>query len=64
MLFIASLGLFGYMIDQDLPVDSLTLQFVAPEVFGVPPEEVPKFKSLTFQVPVLAIDSCILAEAA
>lgn len=64
MLFIARLSVFSYMMDHDIPVDSMTLQFVSPEVFGVMPEEAPSFKALTFQVPILSIDSCILAEAA
>ena len=64
MLFIASLSVFSYMLDQDIPVDSLTLQFVSPDVLGVMPEEAPNFKALTFQVPILSIDSCMLAEVA
>ena len=64
LLFVAKLEVFGYMLDDDIPVDSLTLNFDEPEVFGVSPEDSPSFKILTFQVPVLAIDRCVLTEAA
>lgn len=64
LLFIAKLNIIGYMLDEDIPVDSLTLNFESPEVFGVSPEDNPSFEILTFQVPVLSIDRCLLAEAA
>ncbi len=64
LLFVAKLQVYGYMLDEEIPVDSLTLNFNEPEVFGVAPEDSPSFKLLNFQVPVLAIDRCVLTEAA
>jgi len=59
MVFIAELDAFGYMLDPSVPVDTLTFDFEAPEVWGVLPEDALAFRSLTLRVPVLAIDSCV-----
>lgn len=63
-LFVGQLDEFGYMLDPDVPLDSLSLNFNQPEVWGVNSEEAERFKALTFQVPVLAIDSYFSTEAA
>jgi hypothetical protein len=62
LMFIGNLSLYGYLFDPDLPIDSLALNFTEPDVIGIGPEEVPTFQKMTFQVPVLAIDSCLAAE--
>lgn len=64
LLFIGQLDAFSYMLDPDVPIDSLSLNFTMPEVWGVASEDVEQFKALKFQVPVLAIDSYLSAEAA
>lgn len=63
-LFIAKLEAVGYLLDPNVPLDTLSLNFSDPEVWGVDELDAPDFKTLKFQVPVLAIDSCMSAEAA
>lgn len=64
MLFIGRLNVFSYLLDDDIPVDSLTLNFDTPAVVGASQDDSSYFERLTMQVPVLAIDSCVLAEVA
>ena len=65
IFFVGELDTYGYVIDEDIPLDSLMLGFTHPEVIGVEPgEETEAFRNLTLEVPVLSIDSCMLAEAA
>lgn len=63
-LFIAKLEAVGYLLDPHVPLDTLSLNFTDPEVWGIDEVDAPDFKVLKFQVPVLAIDSCMSAEAA
>lgn len=64
LLFIAELDSFGYLVDHGIPIDSLALNFLHPEVFGIDDRTEQLIRGFTFQVPVLAIESCISAEAA
>lgn len=57
----ASLCNHNYMVSTT--DDSLSLNFLHPDVIGVEPEEVDAFKVLTFKIPILAIETCINAEA-
>ncbi len=59
LFFIGQLNQFGYIYDPDIPVDSLALNFIKPEVIGLSADESPAFKKLTLQVPVLSITSCV-----
>ena len=61
LLFVGQLKAFGYMVDPDIPIDSLSLNFSAPEVLGVDLEDEFAFKSLSLQVPVLAVARCTAA---
>lgn len=63
-LFIAELDTLGYLLDPSVPVDTLSLNFREPEVWGIDPEDALAFRDLRFQVPVLAIDSCLDVETA
>lgn len=64
MFFIARLDSYGYLLDEDIPVDCLSLNFVEPEIIGADVRDARAMKPLTLQVPVLAIDSFRSAEAA
>jgi hypothetical protein len=64
MLFLGQLNTMTYMLDDNIPVDSLALAFDLPEVIGVAPEECERFRVLRLQVPILAIETCVLAEVA
>ncbi len=64
LLFIAELDSFGYLLDHGIPIDSLSLNFLHPEVIGIDDRTERLIRGFTFQVPVLAIESCISAEAA
>jgi len=64
LFFVGLLDAYSYMLDPDLPMDSLALNFKQPDVIGILPEEVEAFKSLQLRVPVLAIDTFVSAEAA
>lgn len=64
MLFIAQLDSFGYLLDDDIPVDCLSLNFVEPEIFGADARDAKVMKPLIFQVPVRAIDLFCSAETA
>jgi len=59
LMFIGMLELPRYLYDEDVPLDSLTLDFVHPEVFGVSQDDAPAFHRLRLSVPVLAINTCI-----
>jgi hypothetical protein len=61
MIFIAELDSFGYLLDNSVPVDCLSLNFLHPEVIGLDLIDERKIKEFTFQVPVLAIESCVAA---
>ncbi len=64
MLFIGRLNVFSYLLDDDIPVDSLTLKFEKPAVVGASPDDSLQFERFSMQVPILAIDSCVMAEVA
>lgn len=64
MFFIATLSSYGYLLDKDIPVDCLSLNFIDPEIIGADERDARLFRLLMLQVPVLAIDSCSSAEAA
>jgi len=53
--FVAKLGALRYLLDYDIPVDSLTLSFANPKVLGLDERDERKMRTFTFQVPVLAI---------
>lgn len=59
--FVAKLGALRYLLDYDIPVDSLTLSFANPKVLGLDERDERKLRAFTFQVPVLAIEACISA---
>ena len=59
MIFIAELDSYGYLLDNGVPVDSLALNFLHPEVIGLDEVDEQKIRDFTFQVPILAIESCI-----
>ncbi len=60
-ILVGTLASFGYMLDQDVPVDSLVLNFKDSEVLGVNSHDSQVFRILTFQIPILAIEACIEA---
>jgi hypothetical protein len=64
LVFEGQLDSYEYLLDNGIPIDSLTLNFIEPSVFGVEPEDEPFFRSLRLQVPVLAISTCIDTRAA
>lgn len=64
LLFIAELDSFGYILDHGIPIDSLSLNFLHPEVIGIDDRTERLIRGFTLQVPVLAIESCVSAEAA
>jgi hypothetical protein len=61
LTFCADLDAFGYLKDDGIPVDTLTLDFTNPDVFeAISDEQAHKrFRALKLQVPVLAIDTCM-----
>jgi len=61
MVFIAELDSYGYLLDNGVPVDSLALNFLHPEIIGLDEIDERKMRDFTFQVPVLAIESCCTA---
>ena len=61
MLFVAELNSYNYMIDPDIPIDSLILDFENPEVFNVDPADATRIRQTSFQVPILAIETCMAA---
>jgi hypothetical protein len=64
LFFIGKLDLYRYLLDEEVPVDSLLLDFVQPEVIGAAKSDLAQIKQWRIQVPILAIESCIDAEAA
>jgi hypothetical protein len=62
-LFMGVLDNYGNLVDDDVPIDAITANFVNPEVVGVLPDEVPGFSRLTFEVPFLAFNSLVAIEA-
>jgi len=61
MIFVAELDSFGYLLDNGVPVDSLALNFLHPDVIGLDEGDEQVIREFTFQVPILAIESCISA---
>ena len=61
MVFIAELDSYGYLLDNGVPVDSLALNFLHPEIIGLDEIDERKMRDFTLQVPVLAIESCCTA---
>ena len=59
LTFVAKAHEFGYLYDPTVPLDTLTINFEHPEVWGVVPDHVPALRGLIFRVPVLAIQSCM-----
>lgn len=57
--FVGSLESYKYLLDEKIPVDALVLNFANPEVVGGEPEINKACRALTFQVPILAIKSCM-----
>lgn len=65
LMFIGMLDSFSYVVlDGVPPIDSLAVNFASPEVIGVDEVELTSFQKLKLQVPVLEIETCILADAA
>jgi len=60
MRFVGCLAAFGYMLDSELPVDTLTLHFDDPVLADVAPsEQLLAFSQQQLRVPVLAIDGFV-----
>ena len=57
MAFTGRLDGFHYLLDYEVPVDSLTVNFLEPSIMDPDIERRDEFKAQTFQVPVMAIDS-------
>lgn len=61
LMFIGKLDAFAYMLDKDVPIDSLVLNFINSEVIGVDEKASKVLRTLTLQVPILALESCMEA---
>jgi len=61
MIFSGKVANIRYLYSPETPVDSLALDVVSPRLFDDLSPEVEAFRQLTFQVPILAIQSCIVA---
>lgn len=59
IVFVAELNSYGYLLDDDIPIDCLSLNFLHPEVIGLDDIDDRKMRTFTLQVPVLAIESCV-----
>ena len=67
LLFIAKLCEFAQCRYEDVPVDAIVAKFVKPELVTFEPINVLKatqIGQLELEVPLLAIDSCVYADAA
>lgn len=61
MLFAGQLDEFAYVVDEDVPIDSLTLDFTQPTLIDACQDGL---KRIRLKVPILAITECITIEAA
>lgn len=55
---------YATLTDEEIPLDSVTVNLRNAEVIDIAPEEVAVFKKLEFEIPILAINSLVYAEAA
>lgn len=60
-MFIGQLDTFSYMFDEDVPVDSLVLNFINNDVIGADEKVSKVLRTMTLQVPILALESCVEA---
>ena len=60
-MFIGQLDTFSYMFDEDVPVDSLVLNFINNDVIGADENVSKVLRTMTLQVPILALESCVEA---
>jgi len=59
MVFVGVLDASRYMYDEDVPLDSLMLDFVEPDILEIETEDIPHFKEMRLMIPVLAITTCL-----
>ncbi len=62
MTFISKLDGLHYLLDPDVPVDALTLNFAPPESWYTGPENVERFRDYQLQIPVLSLVAAMSAE--
>lgn len=60
-MFIGQLNTISYMFDEHVPVDSLILNFVDSDVIGADKKVSKVLRTMTLQVPILALESCVEA---
>ena len=62
MTFISELDELRYLLDPDVPVDTLMLDFASPEAWYAGAEDIGPLRDCRLQVPVLSLATAVSAE--